>query len=118
MPVVMLDTAWSVDDHQDYAFDGIRGVTTMSPSLDPRSNLGVQTRVIAGARMFVGTCGGLAWLAPLLGVETLAVYEDDRFLSPHLYAARYAYRYSDAARFSTLNVKALRSFTSDDRATR
>jgi hypothetical protein len=107
MPVVMLDTAWSVDEHHDYAFDGIPGVTTVRPSLDPRANLGLQTRVIADARLFVGTCGGLAWLAPLLGVDTIAVYEDDRFLTPHLYAARHAYRYSDAATFSTLNLRAL-----------
>ena len=69
---------------------------------------GVQTRVIAGARQFVGTCGGLAWLAPFLGVDTLAVYEDDRYLTAHMYAARYAYRKNAAARFSTLNIAALR----------
>jgi hypothetical protein len=111
MPVIMLDTAWTVDEHHDYTFDDIRGVTTLRPSLDPRHNLALQTRVIAGARTFVGTCGGLAWLAPLLGVDTLAVYEDDRYLTAHLYAARYAYRYADAARFSTLNVRALRNVT-------
>jgi len=111
MPVVMLDTAWSVDEHSDYSFDGIRGVTTLRPSLDPRTNLDVQTRAIAGARLFLGTCGGLAWLAPLMGVETLAVYEDDRYLTPHTYAARYAYRRTGAARFSLLSVAALRSVT-------
>jgi len=110
-PVVMLDTAWRVDEHRDYAFDDIRGVTTLRPSLDPRTNLGLQTRVIAGARQFVGTCGGLAWLAPLLGVDTLAVYEDDRYLTAHLYAAKYAFRRAKAARFSTLNIKALRGIT-------
>ena len=109
MPVVMLDTAWSVDEHRDYAFEGIRGVTTLRPSLDPKTNLGLQTHVIAGARRFIGTCGGLAWLAPLLGVDTLAVYEDDRYLTAHLYAAKYAYRRTGAARFSTLNLKALRA---------
>jgi hypothetical protein len=109
MPVVMLDTAWSVDEHRDYAFEGLRNVTTIRPSLDPKTNLGLQTRVIAGARQFVGTCGGLAWLAPLLGVDTLAVYEDDRYLTAHLYAAKYAYRYAGAARFATLNLKALRA---------
>ena len=109
MPVVMLDTAWSVDEHRDYAFEGIRGVTTLRPSLDPKTNLGLQTQVIAGARQFIGTCGGLAWLAPLLGVDTLAVYEDDRYLTPHLYAAKYAYRRTGGARFSTLNLKALRA---------
>lgn len=107
MPVVMLDTAWSVDEHRDYAFDAIPGVTTLRPSLDPRTNLGMQTSVIAGARLFLGTCGGLAWLAPLLGVETVAVYEDDRYLAAHLYAARYAYRRARGARFSTLNLTAL-----------
>jgi hypothetical protein len=111
-PVVMLDTAWSVDEHRDYAFEAIAGVTTLRPSLDPRTNLGVQTRVIAGARKFVGTCGGLAWLAPLLGVETLAVYESDRYLTAHLYAARYAYRRQSAARFSTLNLSAVRGLGS------
>jgi hypothetical protein len=109
MPVVLLDTAWSVDEHRDYAFEGIRGVTTLRPSLDPKTNLGLQTQVIAGARQFIGTCGGLAWLAPLLGVDTLAVYEDDRYLTAHLYAAKYAYRRTGAARFSTLNLKALRA---------
>ena len=108
-PVVMLDTAWSVDEHQDYDFTGIPGVTTLRPSLDPRTNLGLQTQVIAGARRFIGTCGGLAWLAPLLGVETTAVYEDDRYLTTHLYAAKYAYRRTGAARMTTLNVKALRA---------
>ena len=109
VPVVMLDTAWTTDEHRDYAFDGIRGVTTIRPSLDPRTNLGVQTQVIAGARQFVGTCGGLAWLAPFLGVDTLAIYEDDRYLTAHLYAARYAYRKSGSARFSALNINALRN---------
>ncbi len=111
MPVVMLDTAWSVDEHRDYAFDAIGGVTTLRPSLDPRTNLDVQTRVIAGSRFFLGTCGGLAWLAPLMGVETVAVYEDDRYLNPHTYAARYAYRRTGAARFSLLNIAALRTVT-------
>jgi len=109
VPVVMLDTAWTVDEHRDYEFDGIPGVTTLRPSLDPKTNLGVQTQVVAGARQFIGTCGGLAWLAPFLGVDTLAVYEDDRYLTTHLYAAKYAYRRSDAARFTTLNLKALRA---------
>jgi hypothetical protein len=108
-PVVMLDTSWSTDEHRDYSFDSIPGVRTLKPSLDPRTNLGRQTQVIAGARRFVGTCGGLAWLAPFLGVETVAVYDDDRYLTAHLYAARYAYRRYGAARFSTLNLQAARA---------
>ncbi len=109
MSVVMLDTGWSVDEHHDYSFEGLRNVTTLRPSLNPKTNLGLQTQVIAGAAQFVGTCGGLAWLAPLLGVDTLAVYDDDRYLTAHLYAAKYAYRRTGVARFSTLNLKALRA---------
>jgi hypothetical protein len=109
MPVVLLDTAWTVDEHRDYAFEGLANVTTLRPALDPKTNLALQTQVIAGAKQFVGTCGGLAWLAPLLGVDTLAVYEDDRYLTAHLYAAKYAYRRTGSARFSTLNLKALRA---------
>ena len=108
MPVVMLDTAWSVDEHRDYSFEGIPGVTTLRPSLDPRTNLDLQTRVIAGASRFVGTCGGLAWLAPLLGVDTLAVYDDDRYLTAHLYAIRSLCRRMQTAKFSTLSIRAMR----------
>jgi hypothetical protein len=110
VPVVMLDTAWSVDEHRDYAFEDVPGVTTLRPSLDPATNLGLQAQVISGARQFVGTCGGLAWLAPLMGIETVAVYEDDRYLTAHLYAAKHLYRRSGAARFSTLNLKGLRGW--------
>jgi hypothetical protein len=107
--VVMLDTSWSVDEHRDYSFEQIPGVTTLRPSMDPKTNLGLQTQVIAGARQFIGTCGGLTWLAPLLGVDTLAVYEDDRYLTAHLYVAKHAYRRTGSARLSTFNLKALRA---------
>ena len=65
--------------------------------------------VIAGARHFVGTCGGLACLAPFLGVDTIALYDDEDEMSTHLYAARYAYRKSGAAPFSVLNTGMLRA---------
>ena len=58
--------------------------------MTPRNNLGVQLDAIARARMFLGTCGGLAWLAPFLGVPTVAVYDDDALLAPHLLVARQA----------------------------
>jgi len=112
-PVVVLEAEWTTDEHRDYGFDGIRGVTTLRAALNPKTNLGVQSSVIAGARQFVGTCGGLAWLAPFLGVDTLAVYEDDRYLTPHLYTAQYAYRRTRAARFTTLNLRALRSIVTE-----
>jgi hypothetical protein len=66
-------------------------------------------RVISGATQFIGTSGGLAWLAPFAGVNTIAIHGTGGEMSTHLYAARYAYRKSRAARFSVLNIDALRA---------
>jgi hypothetical protein len=106
-PVVLLDTGLSLDDHADYTFkDGGRIVSVRS-HLETRSNLALQTEIIAGARGFVGTCGSLAWLAPMLGVPTTAVFTDARFLHSHLYAARRLYHVLDAGTFSPLDLSAL-----------
>jgi hypothetical protein len=106
-PVVSLDTGLAVDEHQDLLFDGIPGVMHLASYLTPQRNLGVQAAVIQRASAFIGTCGGLAWLAPFLGTKTLAVYADDELLTPHLYAARQAYRGVDAAAsFTPLDVNA------------
>jgi len=43
----------------------------------------------------------------MLGTDTLAVYADDHFLTPHLYAARYAYASIDAARFTAMDLALL-----------
>jgi hypothetical protein len=106
-PVVALDTGLALDEHEDYLFRDVGNVTSLAPWLTPRSNLGLQTAVIGRASRFVGTCGGLAWLAPFLGTDTVAVYADEDFLTPHLYAARQAYRAAAPARFSTLDLNAL-----------
>lgn len=108
MPVVTLDTGLGLDEHRDYPFRDIPGVTDLRHQLTPGNNLDVQSRVIARASLFAGTCGSLAWLAPMLGVPTVAVYADDRYLTAHLYAARYAYRRMKAARFSVTDLQALR----------
>jgi hypothetical protein len=107
MPVVTLDTGLGLDEHRDYLFDGVPGVLDLRDRMTPATNLGVQSRVMARASLFVGTCGSLAWLAPMLGVPTVAVYEDDRYVSAHLYAARYSYRRMKAARFSVVDLQAL-----------
>ena len=107
MPVVVLDTGLSLDDHQDFLFDGLANVIRLPERLMPATNLAVQTRVIAGASLFLGTCGGLAWLAPMLGTPTIGVYADDRFLAPHLFVARHAYRLMNAALFTTIDLAAV-----------
>jgi hypothetical protein len=105
MPVVMLDTGMATDEHEDYLFRDIPNVMSLRAHLEPRSNLGVQTRVIAGAQGYMGTCGSLAWMAPLLGVDTLAVYSEERFLLSHVFLATHAYKHANAARFDTLDLR-------------
>ena len=105
--VVMLDTGLTLDDHEDYTFDIASRVHAMRGLLRPENNLAVQTAIIARATAFVGTCGSLAWLAPLLGVDTTAVLADPRFLHGHLQVARRVYHVTRAATFSPLDISTL-----------
>jgi len=102
-PIVTLDTAWRLDEHDDCVVD-LPGVQRVAGAMTPQNNLAVQTEVIRRADLFVGTCGSVAWLAPMLGTRTIAVYGDDRFLSPHLYAARQIYPLINAASFLPVDV--------------
>jgi hypothetical protein len=106
-PVVLLDTHDRFDEHFAYAFNDIPNVISAREWLPARTNLGVQTALIAHASCYVGTCGGLAWLSPFLGVPTVAVYADDSLLAPHLLVARQAGRRVSAADFTTLDLRAL-----------
>jgi hypothetical protein len=117
-PIVTLNTRLTVDEHEDYVFQDIPGVITLEQWMTPQNNLGVQTEVIRRASRFVGTCGSLAWLAPMLGTDTVAVYADDHFLTPHLYAARHAYASMPAARFTALDLAVLDQIRAFDPAER
>ena len=107
MPIVMLDTGMATDEHEDYLFRDIPNVLSLRDRLVPATNRGVPTAAIAGAQGFIGTCGSLAWLAPLLGVDTLAVYSEERFLVSHIFFATQAYRQAGAARFDTLDLRSV-----------
>ena len=107
VPVVSLDTPFGLDEHHDIDLTGLAGVTSLATRMTPRTNLGVQLRTVAAASMFLGTCGGLAWLAPFLGVRTVGVFDSDRLLAPHLLVARQAGKLVGAAEFSTLDLRAL-----------
>jgi hypothetical protein len=106
-PIVTLNTNLALDEHADYVFQNIPGLISLDRWMTPQNNLAVQTEVIRRATRFIGTCGSLAWLAPMLGTDTLAVYADDHFLTPHLYAARHAYASMDAARFTAMDLALL-----------
>jgi ADP-heptose:LPS heptosyltransferase len=103
----VLDTDFGIDEHKDFDLTGLPGVSYLGSRLEPRTNLGVQMALIARSRGFVGTCGGLAWMAPMLGAPTVALYDTDRMLGPHLTSMRHARHESAAAPFSTLDLTAL-----------
>lgn len=105
-PLVLLDTGLALDDHGEYEFTNRQGVIGARAWMEPRTNLAVQTRIIAGARAFVGTCGSVAWLAPMLGTDTTAVMTDVKFLNVHLHVARRVYRVMNAGRFTPFDLGA------------
>ncbi|MSO82997.1 MAG: hypothetical protein EXQ53_06845 [Acidobacteria bacterium] len=107
LPVVTLDTGMATDEHEDYLFRDVPNVISLRGKLEPRTNLGVQASVIAGAQHFVGTCGSVAWMAPMLGVDTIGVYAEERFLVSHIAFASQVYRQMGAARFDTLDLHAV-----------
>lgn len=104
-PLVMLDTGLALDDHDDYGLGAARAIDARR-WMTPADNLAVQTRIIAGAKAFVGTCGSIAWLAPMLGVNTTALMTDDKALAVHLQVARRVNRVLGAGRFSPLDLGA------------
>ena len=106
MPVVLLDTGLKTDEHEDYGFDDLPHVSSVRQQLTPQTNLAIQTAVIAGSQGYIGTCGSLAWLAPMLGIDTIAVYADPRFLVSHIFFATHVYRQTSAARFDALDLGA------------
>ena len=53
--------------------------------MTPQRNLDLQTRIIANARAFVGTYGGLAYVAPFYGVPSVGFYsQESDLMSAHL----------------------------------
>jgi hypothetical protein len=106
-PVVLLETELGLDEHRDFDLSGLANVTSAGGLMQPRTNLGVQLSLIARSRFFLGTCGGLAWVAPFLGVPTVAVYDTDAMLAPHLLLARRAGHDAGAAEFAPLDLRAI-----------
>ncbi len=106
-PVVMLDTGLVLDEHADYQLADFNGVISARPWMTPANNLGVQTQIIARARAFVGTCGSLAWLAPMLGVNTSALFLDPKWLHAHLGVALRAAHRVGGGHFAAADLRAL-----------
>jgi hypothetical protein len=83
-PVISLSTGLAVDDHDPCEPD-IAALQGIRSQLTPENNLLVQSAVVAGARRFVGTYGGFAYLAPLYGVPAASYFsEPGAFSMKHL----------------------------------
>jgi hypothetical protein len=88
VPVVLLSTALQLDEHSDFKTNGSSGVYLVDSHAVPHRNLEVQTRLIAGARGFVGTYGGFSYLAPFYGVRSVSFFSRRAgFESHHLQLA-------------------------------
>jgi hypothetical protein len=94
LPVVVLSTGLSIDDHVDGndRRSGNHRVTALPEGIDPAHNLELQSAVVARARAVVGTYGGFSYLAPFFGVPSLGCYSDaGGFSIKHLDVARSAF---------------------------
>lgn len=106
--VVLLNTGLRFDDHDDFQPHARGRIHTAEHLMTPRTNLDVQTRIIAGARAFVGTYGGFSYLAPLVGVDALAFFSDGAgFRVDHLEIAKRVFTDLNSASFLPLDVRDL-----------
>ena len=91
--IVSLNTGMEFDDHLDFELGRGEAVTFVDEFMTPENNLAVQSAIISRARFFVGTYGGLSYLAPFYGKKSLAISSHPEHLLPaHSHAAQRAYR--------------------------
>ncbi len=106
--VVLLNTGHRFDDHEDMPRVNRARLHTIEHLMTPETNLDVQTRVIAGAQAFVGTYGGFSYLAPFVGVDTLAFYSHvNGFRFDHLEVAKRVFSALRLGNFVELDLRAL-----------
>ncbi len=104
--VVLLNTRFAVDDHRDFAGVHSSRIHSVADHMDPATNLGVQTAIIANARAFVGTYGGYAYLAPFCGVHSTSFYSRTTFKRHHLDLAHRVFERLGPARLCAIDLRA------------
>jgi len=99
--VVLLDSPFKIDDHDNVEWAKAAGNGTKFNNrliqaadwMTPANNLDVQTRIIARSRGFVGTYGGLSYLAPFFGKPSIAFHErTDDVMDAHVNTAMTVFR--------------------------
>jgi hypothetical protein len=106
--VVLLNTGQRYDDHSDFAPVRRERLHSAEHLMTPDTNLEVQTRIISGAKAFVGTYGGFSYLAPFHGTDTAAYFSHPTaFRFDHLEVAKRVFSSLKTASFVPLDVKDL-----------
>jgi hypothetical protein len=80
--VVLLSSDVTLDDHSDYVSGPAPRVHHVDPMRHPSQNLAIQTAILANSEAFVGTYGGLSYVANLLGKTAFCFESDHRFNRP------------------------------------
>ena len=80
-PVVLLHANPRLDDHEEVDLGAVRGVRAVLAGVPPERNLEVQSAIIARAREYVGTYGGLGYVPMLYGVPSRLYASDMQQLS-------------------------------------
>jgi hypothetical protein len=88
--VVLLSARPAVDDHEPWEDDGAHHRVVRLDLSDPRHNLALQSRTVAGARALVSTYGGFSYLGPFYGTPTVALRSTVAFNPLHLEVLRVA----------------------------
>jgi hypothetical protein len=98
--VVLLNNWLELDDHSDVDLSLGDNVVTIDELMEPANNLHIQTIALSRARGFVGTYGGLSYLAPFLNVPSVGFSSIPGYAAPwHLDLAQ---RIFDGAQWGSL----------------
>jgi hypothetical protein len=81
-PVVLLNTGLEVDEHVEYEPGLVHEVHRAASRAEGVDNLAVQTAILARASTFVGTYGGLSYLASALGVPAVGFWSQPDAVKP------------------------------------
>jgi hypothetical protein len=103
--VVLLNGGLRFDDGAECLPASLDRIHRIDSLMTPGTNLAVQTQVVAGADAFVGTYGGLSYLAPFYGVDSLAFYSNRHKLGPQLDLAHRAFSALGGASFVALDTR-------------
>lgn len=108
--VVVCAPDLEIDDHVDFELPSgprIHALTRLAGRVSASENLGLQDAVLRRSRAFVGTYGGLSYLAPLHGVPAVAFHSaQEHFLPVHLATAQSTFRELGAS-FAVLGTRDL-----------